>query len=325
MASLLPLTCVCLLVQLLLSAERAAAMGINGFTVVVLQDEAAETLRMAPEGAVLQLPPYYVQLSSNWTVLERNTLNREPQDEDRRGGQLLHCRLPRPHTAATVALREADYVRRHQERMRVAIWKWLNDAAQEDGCVFGDGEGALTGVAEWYLFCPRGLIRKVNRTAVAALHGASPSELPRVVKRLVQRYRGTGEKRGHDRRLDQWTSVIGEYKKRLTQPRWGAERQAWELLYPTNRACDPGHVNASTERAGTRNADKQGGARREAWETVVRFYCRPGRRGSSLREWTITEVRQLCLYEIAVAASVVCEWEQGMESLGVNPIPCVVV
>ncbi|RNF05953.1 hypothetical protein TraAM80_04289 [Trypanosoma rangeli] len=325
MVLLQPLTCLCLLVQLLLLSEFAAATGPNAFTVVVLDDEAAETLRKAPEGAFLQISPYFVQLSSNWTVVERNVMNRKTLEEEGNGGQLLHCRLPLPHTAATVDLLEKDYAKRHQEKMRMAVWKWLKGATQSDGCVFGDGEGTLTGVSEWYLFCPQGLIRKVNRTAVAALYGVSQSELPGVVEKLVQRYRSTGEKMGRDRRFDKWSFVIGEYNTRLTKPRWGVERQAWELLYPTDRACDLGQANASTARAAKLKSSVQGGARRDVWETIVRFYCHPGPRGSSLREWTITEVRQLCLYEIAVSASVVCEWEQRIERLGVNPIPCVVV
>ncbi|ESL11391.1 hypothetical protein TRSC58_00860 [Trypanosoma rangeli SC58] len=325
MVLLPPLTCLCLLVQLFLFSERAAATGLNAFTVVVLEDEAAETLRKAPEGAFLQISPYFVQLSSNWTVVERNVMNHKSLEEEGKGGELLHCRLPLLHTAATVDLLEKDYVKRHHEKVRMAVWKWLKGATQSDGCVFGDGEGTLTGISEWYLFCPQGLIRKVNRTAVTALYGASPSELPRVVEKLVQRYRSTSKKMGRDRRLDKWSFAIGKYNKRLTQPRWGVERQAWELLYPTDRPCDLGQAKAPTERAAKLKESVQGGTRRDVWETVVRFYCQPGPRGSSLREWTITEVRQLCLYEIAVSASVVCEWEQSMERLGVNPIPCVVL
>ncbi|PWV17197.1 hypothetical protein C3747_19g119 [Trypanosoma cruzi] len=325
MVSFLFLACVFIMFQLFFPFYFAAATRLNSFTVVVLEDQAAEALRKAPDGAFLQTPSYLVQLSSHWTVVERNVFGGDSPDEEEKGGQMLHCRLPRPQTQEMVASLEKSYMKFHQGRVRAAIWKWLLDLTHRDGCVFGDGEGTLTGVSEWYLFCPHGLIRKVNRTAVAALYDVSPSELPRVVKKLVQRYRGSGEKMGCGNALDKWTSVIGKYKKHTTQPYWDANRRAWGLTYPNDRVCVTGRVNASAEGETKRREDTRVEAGREMWETVVRLYCRRGRGSSPLQEWTVTEVRQSCLYEIVLLSPVVCEWEQRMEHLGVNPIPCIVV
>ncbi|EKF32629.1 hypothetical protein MOQ_003510, partial [Trypanosoma cruzi marinkellei] len=325
MVSFLFLTCLCLMVQLFFSLDFAAATRLNSFTVVVLEDQAAEMLRKAPDGAFLQTPSYLVQLSSHWTVVERNVFGSDSPDEEEKGGQMLHCRLPRPQTQEMVASLEKRYMKFHQGRVRAAIWKWLLDLTHRDGCVFGDGEGTLTGVSEWYLFCPHGLIRKVNRTAVTAFYNVPPSELPRAVKKLVKRYRVSGEKMGRGRTLDKWTSVIGEFNKRITQPYWDVHRRAWGLTYPTDRVCATGRVNASSEGETKIKDDAQVKAGIETWETVVHLYCRRRRGSSPLQEWTVTEVRQSCLYEIVLLSPVVCEWEQRMERLGVNPIPCIVV
>ncbi|KEG10966.1 hypothetical protein DQ04_03101020 [Trypanosoma grayi] len=319
--------CFALLFMVLLSRPAdvaAAASGINAFSVVVVKEQMEETLRTAPTGAILQLSPYVVRLSSDWTVVERSTWSGGPTKEGVNKGGLLHCRLPLPQTAEDVALLEQRYVRHNAARTRAAIWRWMEDVSHQDGCVFGEGETEITEVTEWYLFCPRGAIRKVNRTVVIEQAGNSSKELQRKVKRLMQRSRA-GASRGvsSSRLLHGWTYIIGAYHEGITQPRWGAERQAWELVYPTNRVCDAWRLDAPTQKTPEAKVPLAKDARKEFWETVVRLYCQPRRKNHRGWGWRVTEVRQACLHEVSLNSPAVCDWARELDTLRVNPIPCI--
>ncbi|PBJ75395.1 hypothetical protein BCY84_11227 [Trypanosoma cruzi cruzi] len=117
MVSFLFLACFFIMFQLFFPFYFAAATRLNSFTVVVLEDQAAEALRKAPDGAFLQTPSYLVQLSSHWTVVERNVFGRDSPDEEEKGGQMLHCRLPRPQTQEMVTSLEKSYMKFHQGRV----------------------------------------------------------------------------------------------------------------------------------------------------------------------------------------------------------------
>ncbi|ORC90335.1 uncharacterized protein TM35_000081330 [Trypanosoma theileri] len=315
----------------------ATATELNAFTVVVVKESAVETLRRAPVGAVLQLPPYKVRLSSNWTVVERSVWSGEAAEENEEEGQLLHCRLPLPQMAEDVVRLEEEYVQRHESRTSADIWLWLMRLTQSDGCIFGDGEGPLTGVSEWYLLCPKGELRKMNRTAMTTLFGNSSSfQTERSLRRFIRQTRGermrsrSGSSSGSD---NKWSFVIGAYRNHITRPRWNSKRRVWELIYPSKRICNVSMTSSQEEEDDeeevsifrkdndellTKKFDKV-----ERWESVIRFYCSEKRKNDHVQHWSITEVRQACLHEILFHSPVVCEWERELVNLHVNPIPCV--
>lgn len=315
------------LLLLVFFCPGGVATGINAFNVVVVKERAAETLRTAPEGVLLQIPPYFVRLSSNWTVVERSVGRDGSPGEhgaEEEEGRLLHCRLPIPQTAEIIARLEERYVRHHGPRVRKAVWRWLLDATKGSGCIFGSGEGSVKGEFEWYLFCPRGKLLKVNQTALLARYNIAASELPMKVEELMRRLGDDGGWR--DSSFNDWTSVIGEYSKHVTQPRWNVERQTWELRYHTSRACDAGQVNMSFQEGLEEHDEIETPMRgKNTWETIVRFYCGEEQRGQLVHHWSVAELHQVCLHEISLLSPAVCEWDRGIENLRVNPIPCIAI
>ncbi|KAH9578103.1 hypothetical protein LSM04_005000 [Trypanosoma melophagium] len=322
------------------------ANAINGFTVVVVRESAAETLRQTPAGALLQLPPYSVRLSSNWTVVERQVVggsdSSAEEKEEEEEGRLLHCRLPLPQLNADVRRLEAQFVRRYETRTSADIWRWLMRLTQFDGCIFGDGEGGLTGVSEWYRLCLRGELRKLNKTAINTLYDnvSSLQIRKKVVKRLMQQTggegmvnrggRGNSSNSNSHNNNERWSFVIGEYRHHITRPRWNSRRRVWELVYPSKRICDAWRADVLTQEMSRVKKEKDElltiqFEKEERWESVIRLYCSQRQKVENVLQWSITEIRQACLHEILLHSPVVCEWERELENLRVNPIPCVAI
>ncbi|SCU65443.1 uncharacterized protein TEOVI_000565200 [Trypanosoma equiperdum] len=328
------------LVSLLLQLHRVMviteAAAINSFAVILVNDRNSAALREAPTGTTMQIPPYVVRLSADWTVIENPQWNEVSSEENDSEGRLLHCRLPLPQDENTVQTQVKHYIQLQEHRTAVRIWHWLEGMMNRDGCIFGDGEGPITGVSEWYLFCVRGAVRKVNKTTVAVLYGNRTSQkLQQTVRRLVHRARWSSQGSERSKSFKRWTSRIGEYKANVTWPRWNVERQLWELIYPTRRECraweaDAAAFGESPERYIRNESHRWSDSRsftlprnKEVWETVVRLYCQQNQGDRHVLDWSITEVLQTCTHEVLLRSPAVCEWSQVLQNFHVNPIPCI--
>lgn len=189
--------------------------------------------------------------------------------------------------------------------------------------------------------------------------------LAKPMKTLLERMHGSREAyhaiRSHPLFAPAFETV-GSYHPRLSQPHWNAERRAWEMLFPTTNPCathyslltaDPAQnaarlqkdirhklhhtVSGDVPYDDYRDANVTAGtvsAHDAYWKTVMTLRCpitstherfRARNGFDQVARWSITEVRQLCEYAVEVSADVVCGWEHELESLAVNPIPCVVV
>ncbi|KAG8348752.1 hypothetical protein ERJ75_000037600 [Trypanosoma vivax] len=320
------------------AGPSAYARAINSFTVFEVRGQLAETLRTSPDGAELTLPPYVTRLSSEWTVIEAPAWDSGRSQNDSTVEKLLHCRLPLPQTQNEVKQRVQRYVREQKSRRRTMLWKWLVNTMNDDGCIFADGEGAITGVQEWYLFCAEGKVLKVNKTAVAAMYtNKSHSSLEHAVRKLIGRFRSSGVGRARGGRTSSWAVLVGEYQRGVTHPVWNSEREAWEVLYPTHRACRDArrYVPSRSEFAGGVDAREGASASssvplhdgkwpdKEVWQTVVRLHCPWHNSGPNTLLWSVTEIRQTCTHELLLSSPAVCEWDRDIGDLHVNPIPCI--
>nr|CCC94037.1 conserved hypothetical protein [Trypanosoma congolense IL3000] len=328
-----------LFVLLIVAVNQLRASGaasINSFTVVLVNDHQSLKLRNTPDGEAVHLPPYTVRLSSEWMVINKPAGLQVVDKLDNYESKLLHCRLPIPQDEEAVARQVERYVQLHEPGMATKVWQWLNDAMSSDGCVSGDGEGVLTGVPEWYLFCTLGEIRKVNKTVLSAAYNAtSPHNQGKIVRRLFRRVRRQTHGMERSRSFSRWTVRIGEYKKGVSWPRWNVERQLWEINYPTNRPCQGqqednvsrGQRSAMYDDSLSNNDERSRRYRQkgDVWETVVRIHCESSAEDKWKLQWSITEIRQTCVHEISLRSPVVCKWNQELKNLHVNPIPCVAI
>lgn len=141
---------------------------------------------------------------------------------------------------------------------------------------------------------------------------------------------------------------IGEYHEVLSLPRWSRAERVWRMVYPSTQPCEhhftttaaapqrgrPPHVEPDLT-AEDEEADARAGVSPHSpyWKTIVHFRCPIGASASAKKHWgrvdeeplmwSITEVRQVCRYEVVIDTNLVCGWEREYDNLRVNPIPCV--
>ncbi|CCW69965.1 unnamed protein product [Phytomonas sp. Hart1] len=336
--------------------------------------------------------PYITILSSEWVVLERpapdapvSNLRHSTKDDDGiRDSTLLHCRLPLPRDANLMSLAVSSYLKLKTPDMRRDILGWWTRLAYKrpSHCLYGDGEGAVTGTPRYYEICPLEGIYRVKKgsllrtmgqtilpqdpTTEAEKHNASKSHTaqgegtkpPDVLKLLGQMHTSALQRRilRNDPRVALAFEKIGQYHAVLSSPHWNEAQKAWEMVYPSTQPCDlhatdyiqdrdsdvkvhhssrtfrgEGHESSSSIRhpnATIRVDDPY-------WKTVIQLRCpadyRTKHRDSrnykpdddDTRYWSISEVRQMCRYDVELETTLVCAWEQELDNLVVNPIPCV--
>lgn len=118
---------------------------------------------------------------------------------------------------------------------------------------------------------------------------------------------------------------IGEYDKVKSRPAWNPALRAWEMWYPSTQLCTELSANTTSTTTGTGEY---------YWRTRVMLKCFR-ERGSPIGgkyydlgtdyspRWRVTEVRQRCLMEIELSSDLVCLWDDYLDQLSLNPIPCV--
>lgn len=120
-------------------------------------------------------------------------------------------------------------------------------------------------------------------------------------------------------------SRLGEFDWEKSRPQWNPTLRSWEMWYPSTQRCT--ELSSSTVATTTAPVEY-------FWRTRVLLKCFR-ERGSPIQgeyhdvgtdrrpRWQVTEVRQRCLLEVELSSDLVCLWDDYLDQLNVNPIPCV--
>eukprot|EP00796_Vickermania_ingenoplastis_P006747 gene6747-4840_t len=118
---------------------------------------------------------------------------------------------------------------------------------------------------------------------------------------------------------------VGDYDPDVSRPQWNDALRAWEMWLPSTNPCTelaaPNSINISAH---------------ALWRTRILLKCYADRGSAekggygyedigkdARRLWRITEVRQRCLIEVELTSDLICLWDDYLDHLHVNPVPCV--
>lgn len=311
----------------------------------------------------LMVPPAQVaNLTDEWEVLAKPATH-----------SLLHCRIPYPMSSSDVDQREAAVLAQHGPAMAAALHQWWLRKGGPSS--HGDGEGAVTGVQQWYVVCPESAVYRVNRenfwrafTALVKLRsmdddgeegekeeekeqskeGTLPRQQPK--KKMVSEEDLNNYQADHfycgSPTFKLWQTAarestgspvfekVGLYDEEVSRPQWNAVLRSWEVWYPSTEPCS--ELKETGQAAGNHTATKAGSPPSQAplWRSRVLFKCYGDRGGKTGKHhlpigsdgfltWSVTSVRQRCLVDIEISSDLVCLWDDYIDQLRWNPIPCV--
>lgn len=121
---------------------------------------------------------------------------------------------------------------------------------------------------------------------------------------------------------------VGGFDAQKSEPHWNAQFRAWEMIFPGNHLQTPcteeGNTTAEKRFWGTRIFLKCSRNRGSAHQQTDGF-TQPHSEspiGSEHSFWRVTPVRQQCLVELELTSELVCLWDDYVDQLAVNPVPC---
>ncbi|CCW63328.1 unnamed protein product [Phytomonas sp. EM1] len=237
--------------------------------------------------------PFATLLSSEWVVLEKPAPHKcagascpSAMKNDYRGSILLHCRLPLPRDPNAIASAVSSYLALRAPEMERDILSWWTQLAHQRPslCLYGDGEGAVTGTPRYYEVCPLEGVYRVKKgallrvmaptmpprdpDAVEEIQGASKAhaaqggkaKTPNILDLLSQMHSSALHRQilRSDPRIAIAFEEVGRYHAMMSYPRWNQAQKAWEMVYPSKQPCDL-HVSKHIEDRGTDAKARQTG------------------------------------------------------------------